>query len=261
MKKSMIAAVVAATAFAATANAGYFTIASATVGGTSLTTPTGTYAATQASANFNVTASNITQAGATGVGFGAGTALNTTLLTAGQTSSIATAIGAVQGELRYFGFDSGGGAPAYFGFAYVATGGENFSWSFAGASAANAANGVFASADTGYSNGSGLSNGWLGTAFVGNLSGLTAGQTIIAIFAGMGVGDVIGGANVSDTTMNVRYLSYTSGAWNVVASADGASSSNLNFATYQVPVPAPVLLAGAGLVGAAALRRRMAKKA
>jgi len=245
---------------AGAANAGWFTIASATVGGTTLTTPTGTYAATQASANFNVSAGTVAQAGASGVNFAAGAAVTTTVLGAGDTSAIATAVGATAGQLRYFGFDSSGGPPAYFGFVYQAVGGENISWNFAGASGANAAQGVFASADTGYGGGTGLANGWLGTAFVGNLSGLTAGQTILAIFAGMGAGDVIGGANVSDNTMGVRYLSMVGGTWTAVASADGASSSNLNFATYQIPVPAPALLAGAGLVGAAVLRRRMAKK-
>jgi len=264
MRKSALAmAAAAAMGVMGSANAGWFMIQSATVGGTSLTTPTGTYTSGNASATFNVSAGTIAQAGATGVAFGSGAAVTTTILTSTQTSSIATAVGAAAGELRYFGFDTGGTAPGYFGFIYQAVGGESFSWNFSGADAANAANGVFASADIGYTGGTGMAQGWVGNAFVGSIGSATAGQIYLAIFAGMGAGDVIGGANVSDTSngMNVRYLSYSGSAWNVVGSANGASSSNLNFATYQVPVPAPALLAGAGLVGAAALRRRMAKKA
>jgi len=262
MRKSVLAtAAVAAMGAAGAANAGWFNIQSATAVGTTLTTPTGTYTSGNASAAFTVSAGTVASAGAGSVAFGSGSALTTSVLSAGDTTAIATAVGAANGELRYFGFDTGGGAPAYFGFVYQSNAaGEQFSWNFANASAANVAQGVFASADLGYGGGSGVSNGWSGNAFFGSVVSSGGGQVFMGIFAGMQASDFIGGANVTDTAMNVRYLSFSGGSWNVVASANGATSSNLNIATYQIPVPAPVLLAGAGLVGAAALRRRMVKK-
>ena len=263
MRKSVLAmAAVAAMGTAGAANADFFTISSATVVGSTLTTPAGSYNSTQASANFTVNAGDIADAGASGVTFGLGAALTTTVLDASDTTAIATAVGATAGQLRYFGFDTGGSAPAYFGFVYVTTGTEDFTWSFANASAANVANGVFASTDLGVS-GTGGGGGWLSSTFQGTRSSAGAGEVYLAIFAGMQVDDFVGGSNVSDTSMNVRYLSFNSGtsSWDIVGFAEGASSSNLNVATYSIPVPAPVLLAGAGLIGAAALRRRMVKKA
>lgn len=262
MRKSVLGiAAVAAMGLAGAANAGWFTIQTATTVGATLTTPTGSYTSGNASAAFNLGAGTVADAGATGVSFGSGTALTTSVLGAGDTSAIAAAVGATAGQLTYFGFDTGGGAPAFFGFIYQTAGaGEQFSWNFSNASSANVANGVFASADLGYTGGTGVGNGWSGNSFFGSVTSTGAGEIYLGIFAGMQADDFIGGANVSDTTFDVRYLSHDGTNWTVAASANGATSSNLNVATYNIPVPAPVLLAGAGLIGAAALRRRMVKK-
>jgi hypothetical protein len=61
----------------------------------------------------------------------------------------------------------------------------------------------------------------------------------------------------------VQYLSRINGssAWSVLASgtATANNGSGLNSATYVIPVPAPVMLAAAGLVGGLAIRRRIVR--
>ena len=248
MKKSMFAtAVVAAVGLAATANANWFQIQSASVVGTSLTTPTGTYTSGNSSGTFNITASNVAQAGASGVSF-TGTSGNAYVLSQANANAIVTAIGLTgNGSLAYFGFDSNGATPAYFGIAFIGHGGT-VDWTMGNANIASL--GVYSSFASQFGG-----NTWE-TAGAGIAT--TAGVNYVAIFAGVSAGTQMGGGQVSDSSINVNYLTY-SGGWSAVATATGATSSSLNYATYQVPVPAPVLLAGAGLLGAAAVRRRFAK--
>jgi len=248
MKKSMFAtAVVAAVGLAATANANWFNIQAASVVGTSLTTPTGTYTSGNPSGAFNITASTVAQAGASGVSF-TGSASNAYVLSQANANAIVTAIGLTgNGSLAYFGFDTNGSTPAYFGIAFIGHGGT-VDWTMGNAHLASL--GVYSSFASQFGG-----NTWE-TAGAGIAT--TAGVNYVAIFAGVAAGSQMGGGQVSDTGINVNYLSYSSG-WSAVGTATGASSSSLNYATYQVPVPAPVLLAGAGLLGAAAVRRRFAK--
>jgi len=250
MKKSMIAAVVAATAFAATANAGWFTIQGASTTGATLTTPTGTYTSGNPSANFNITGlGSIANAGATGVTYGG--ALGVGTMTQAEADNIVGQLGITgNGTLAYFGFEGSATGPGYFGIAFI---GNGATVDFTMANANTASLGVSSS---------------FGGAFGGNTfetagAGIatTVGVNYVVTFGGTTVGSQMGAGTVSDSGLNVRYLSWNGSSWATVGSANGATSSSLNVATYSVPVPAPALLAGAGLVGAAALRRRMAKKA
>jgi hypothetical protein len=253
MKKTMIATAVVATAgFATSASAGYFVIQSASVTGSSLTTPTGTYTSGNASTAFNLSlnGASAATAGAGGIAF-TGTAGNAYSMTQSNANAVVTALGLTgNGTLGYFGFEASANGPGYFGVAFIGNG-NTIDFTFG--NAMNATLGV-------YSN--------YGATFAGNTwetagAGVAtvSGTNYVAIFAGLTSGNLLGAGTVSDTSFNVRYLDYNGASWATVASADGVSSSSLNVATYAVPVPAPALLAGAGLIGAAALRRRMAKKA
>jgi len=253
MKKSMIATAVVATAgLAASANAGYFTIQSAAVSGqsaTNLTTPTGSYSPGNSSAAFNLelNGASASDAGAASYTGTAGTVY--TSLTNTNATSIASAIGlSGNGTMAYFGYEDGAAGPGYFGIAFIGNG-STIDFNMGQANFALA----------------GVHTNLTGSQFVGNTwidsVSTTAGQAYVAIFANTQVGSQMGAGSVSDTSFNVRYLDFDGTSWNTVGSANSVASSSLNFATYNVPVPAPALLAGAGLVGAAALRRRMAKKA
>lgn len=69
--------------------------------------------------------------------------------------------------------------------------------------------------------------------------------------------------NSPDDGFDVQYLSRVNGsaAWSVLASgtATANNGSGLNSATYVIPVPAPMMLAAAGLVGGIAIRRRIVR--
>ncbi|MGA1516495.1 MAG: hypothetical protein ACO396_01855, partial [Phycisphaerales bacterium] len=58
---------------------------------------------------------------------------------------------------------------------------------------------------------------------------------------------------------NVKFLSYNGSAWTVDRTSSYASNGSLEFNFQVLPVPAPALLAGAGLLGATVVRRRMKK--
>jgi len=248
MKKSMIATAVVATAgLAASASAGFFSIRDASVSGasaTALSTPTGT-----GTFNLELNGASATDAGAgsyTGVANNVYTGISNT-----DANSIASAIGLAamgNGTLAYFGYEDGLAGPGYFGMAFIGNG-STVDFNMGQANYALA----------------GVHTNMIGSSFVGNTwidsFSTTAGQAYVAIFANTQLATEMGGASVSDTSFNVRYLDFDGTSWNTVGSANTVASSSLNYATYNVPVPAPALLAGAGLVGAAALRRRMAKKA
>jgi hypothetical protein len=102
-----------------------------------------------------------------------------------------------------------------------------------------------------------------GGGFTGDFA-VAANTTLVVLFGGLNVGSGFS-MNISRTAgaanFSIDYLNFDGSNYVSLAGASGATASGLNIATYSIPVPAPALLAGAGLVGAAALRRRMAKKA
>jgi len=250
MKKSMIAATVVATAFAASANAGWFNIVNQTGNGT------GTLPASGSQMDVN----NISSAVITTPGTNT---LQT--LSSAQFSAIETLIGGgslANDTVHYFGMENAAAGPAYFGIYYKATAGIslqiNLDSDYGNPDGVGAYSAVY----------DGSTYSAVGSYAFGVFSStspitLSAGETMIAVFAGLMPGSAISGSiNASSGgTFGINYLTYNGSAYASMGSQTGASSSNLNIATYAIPVPAPALLAGAGLVGAAALRRRMVKKA
>jgi hypothetical protein len=250
MKKSMIAAAVVATAFAATANAGWFTITNNTGNGTG-TLPT-------SGSQMDVANTALAQPG------------TDTLQTfsAGDFGSVATLIGLsslASDTIHYFGMENTVGGPAFFGFAYKATASISLNVNLDSTWGNPDGSGAI----------SGLYNGTNGPSAVGAYAGgvfsstspvtLVSGDEMIVVFGNLYAGSAISGSISrsagSSGTFGINYLSYNGSSYVSLGSQTGATASNLNIATYAVPVPAPALLAGAGLVGAAALRRRMTKKA
>ena len=254
MRKSMFATAVVATAgLAASANAGFWSISGANyINGTTT----------------NLSVSSLANSSYTGIsGFG-GSANTETLLSAGDVTTILTGVGVTlaSNTLTYFGFDGAvGPALGYFGVAFKNTSGSNYYFNMQGGSqAAGGSQGVLITDLSGQVGGGQWANTF-GSPFT-----VASGSTFLVVFGGLAVGTSFqyqaesmatasGGAG--GASFAIDYLSFNGSAYASAASASTATASGLNTALYQIPVPAPVLLAGAGLVGAAALRRRMTKKA
>jgi hypothetical protein len=168
--------------------------------------------------------------------------------------------------LTYFGLNNQSSPNSgSFGVAFRAVGGSMRLTFTAGPDSGVGSQGVLSSLATTTNSGDGnFDEGSFGGTF-----NVAANQTLVVIFGGLANGasftlDVTR-IDTGSTLENfdVSYLNYNSvsDSWNQVAGASEATKSGLNTAAYVVPVPAPMLLAGAGLIGAAALRRRMVKKA
>ena len=245
MRKSMIATAVVATAgLAASANAGYFQITNAQMDGSNISGGSFTL---EAPTNGSWTASGVAES-VTPMSAGNVTSLGTIGLTGSLANNVFT----------YFSFDVGG--LGYFGAAFKNTSGAavTFDVNFSRLNQATEGVDVTGATSSGtYSSGSGLGT-WANSALTVN-----NGSTFLVVFGGLAVNNSppVQGVVNFQAASTVAYLNHTGGTnWSNAATANGLTS-NMQFAVYQVPVPAPVLLAGAGLVGAAALRRRMAKKA
>jgi len=252
MKKSMIlAAAVVAAGLGTSANATFFRIVDAGSNGNGqlgdFTLQTNTVASVMTGGGTDITTAG------SGVRFLDGTAVNDIV------SMVNGALGAVTStpRLTYFGMNNGGN-DGYFAVVFQNDGTAR-DWSVNIGQAAAAGKGVFVGTE-GYTS-TAIGGGALVTTMFGSNPQLSANGVYVAIFAGMGVGAEIGGSNLSDTNFDVHYLNFGGSSYGSFASIAGAANSNINAATYSIPVPAPALLAGAGLVGAAAIRRRMAKKA
>jgi len=249
MKKSMIATAVAATAgLAASANAGYWTISGANYvnGGTN-----------------NIAVSSLENQVNTWVSSNLpGSALAETILsTTGVNNSLTNLnVTLADNTLTYFGFEDAASGPGFFGIALKNTSGSAYYLNMtAGSQAANGSEGVITS-----HSGTIVGSSWASSATIAD------GETMLVMFGGLNAGQsfqfqtesmLSDGVSSGGAAFAVSYLNWNGSAYSEVASAATATSSGLNTALYAVPVPAPALLAGAGLVGAAALRRRMAKKA
>jgi len=245
MRKSMIATAVVATAgLAASANAGYFQVTNAQAfGGTT---------------NGNIGTGSF-ELGAVGNSgwVASGVAQSVTPMSGGNLTTLTTIglVGALANDtLTYFSFHNSG--LGYFGVAFKATSSITFDVNFAQLN--QASEGVDVTG--GSSNGTYSTSG--GGTWANSSMTVSNGSTFIAVFGGLTVNNTpaITGVVNFGAAQNISYLSHDGTNWTSLGSGNG-TTSNMQFAVYQVPVPAPVLLAGAGLVGAAALRRRMAKKA
>ena len=252
MKKSMIAAAVVATAFAASANAGWFSISNATSNGTG-TLPTSGSVLDVANTTISQPGSDINN--------------QMTQADAAAVFSLIGGSGLASDTIHYFGMESSAGGPGFFGFLFKATDQVSLNVNLFNNFGSTPGSGVLTAVST--DNFASVAGQW-GTYAGGQFSStspltINAGEEVFAIFANLAAGAEVSGsiARLSGnlTNFGVNYLSYDGSNYVSAGSATGATGSNLNIAAYTIPVPAPALLAGAGLVGAAALRRRMAKKA
>jgi len=252
MKKSMLAATVVATAFAASANAGWFTISSASSNGTGTLPTTGSTLAVATTA--------ISQPGTD----------TNVLMSQADAASVFSAIGGgslASDTIHYFGMETTAGGPGFFGFLFKASQTISLNVNLFNNFGSSAGSGVLTAVST---DNFGTIAGQWGTYASGQFSStspitINAGEEVFAIFGNLAAGAEVSGSisrNAGNlANFGVNYLSFNGSNYVSAGSATGATASNLNIAAYAVPVPAPALLAGAGLVGAAALRRRMAKKA
>lgn len=241
MRKSMIATTVVATAgLAATANAGWFQITNAQIDGGNI--GSGSMTLTSA-ANAGWTPSGVAQS-VTPMSAGNVTTLSTIGLTGSLTAN----------TLTYFSFENSG--LGYFGVAFKNTSGSVVSLdiNFSRLNQASEGVDVIGATSSGtYNSGTGQGTWANGALAINN------GSTFLVVFGGLTVNNSPAIQGVVNFTANtsVEYLSHGGGTtWSVTGSGSGLTS-NMQFAVYQVPVPAPALLAGVGLLGAAAARRRL----
>ena len=242
MKKSLIGlGVIAAMAVGGAANAGYFNIqdGEAPVG-------TGTFTGliqTGTSASVGVTMSTLTLSGINSLAQPSADNVATALLGSGFASQT--------GTLVYFGVKEND--LGYFGVLFI---GHGASFSLSVQNASPPGNGVYRSEGPTFPAGESL-NPTSGDYFWSRtVAG--SGQAYLWLFTELDHKATIGGdAQAYDSSMTVQYMTYSGGSWSIADSRSGVASSALNMATFIVPVPAPALLAGLGLAGALALRRRM----
>ena len=242
MKKSLIGlGVVAAMAVGGAANAGYFNIqgGQAPIGDDTFS------GLIQTGTNASI--------GALDVSALTGSGLNSAGISQVEANGVATAMGiSANGTLAYFGVKDGD--KGYFGVMFIGNG-SNFLLGINNASPPG--KGVYSSSGVGGFGSETLSGG---TYTWNNGAPTVNGQVYLWLFTELDHQASIGGnGNAFDSDLTVKYMTFSGGAWSSANTAGpaGISSSALNIATFIVPVPAPALLAGLGLAGALALRRRM----
>lgn len=162
-------------------------------------------------------------------------------------------VGLAVDTLTYFGWVDSQGR-GYLGVAYLNAKGSTFDAFLAGNNWAGGERGLYST------NALGL----VGDGSAGSIS-INSGRTFLMVMGGYPKNspEVTLNFNSFSGDFGVQYLSQVngSGAWSTVASGTATESegSGMNTATYVIPVPAPVMLAGAGLIGGLAIRRRMAR--
>jgi len=248
MKKSLIGlGVVAAMAVGGAANA-------AVTGAFSITGGEG-YAGPTLVGSFNgvIDAGSGSSAGIADLGALSAAGINT--LAGGTANAVRSALGlgdaSNNGTLVYFGLQNGPNGLGYFGILFIGSG-NNFALDID--NAIPPSTGVYH--DT--ASGTHTMDGTTYRFSAQGQQGIAAGASYLWLFTELPGGAQLGGdAEARDGNYTVRYMSYTGGAWTTAGSIAGVATSYMNVATFIIPVPAPALLAGLGLAGALALRRRM----
>jgi hypothetical protein len=245
MRKTLMGlGVIAAMAMAGSASAWTWSISGATAGGSS---PGGGTFDIRAQVN-NYFASNF------GPGGNPQGAANLNQLDA---SNILTNLGVTLASdtLTYFSFVDAAGR-GYMAAAYLNSKGSNFEAFVSGNNWLGGSQGLFSTHSLAIVGG--------GSAGVVTIQ---SGRTFLMVMGGYESGAAQITMNFNSEPNNggfgVNYLSYNYGtsSYGVLASGSATESqgSGMNVAVYTVPVPAPMMLAGLGIVGGIALRRRLAK--
>jgi hypothetical protein len=245
MKKSLIGlGVIAAMAVGGAANASYWTITNAQI-------DDGTTTQSVGGGTFTLGAA------ALGGWVGGGAAEQSQALAGANLTAVTGLIGSslADNTLTYFSFYSG--SLGYFGVAFKnthATSAKVLDFDFTRLN--QATEGVYVAGAT--NNGT-YNPSSAGGRFSFDAITVNAGSTLYVVMGGFvdqNNPSLQGTVNFNEATA-VSYLSYNGGSYTSTASASGALTSNMQFAVFTIPVPAPALLAGLGLAGALALRRRM----
>lgn len=174
-------------------------------------------------------------------------------LTQGEAGDIIAAVGLSLSSktLTYFGWADSAGL-GYMAIALHNTSASAFTARIYGMNWLSGSAGLFATNSldvTGYGSTSTIS--------------VAAGETFLMVMGGYvsGSPQITFNLNTANGPFGVEYLTYDYGAaaYEVRASGGGnqTAGSGMNVATYTVPVPAPMVLAGLGLLGGALLRRRV----
>jgi len=238
MKKSLMSlGVVAAMAVGGAANAAFWSITNAQIGASPVT----------GGPSFTIGAA----ANTSWVGGGDAGERNT--LDGANLASVQALFTPAANTLTYFSFYKN--SVGFFGVAYSNTTAGNVGLMVDFTGLNQATEGVYVAGGTG---GTYDANFGLGK-FSGGVT-VAAGETLYIVlggFADQNNPDLQGNVQFNSATA-VSYLSYNhaGGVYSQVASGNGLTS-NMQFAVFTIPVPAPALLAGLGLAGALALRRRM----
>lgn len=166
--------------------------------------------------------------------------------------------------LSYFGFYQG--SLGYFGIAFKNDTGSAISFDANFSRTNQALKGVQVAGNSAANNGNYDGAGNLGNGTWSGLMTVAAGDTFYAVIGGfagnfpmpLALSGVVDFGGVSRSVQYLSHDRFAPGTYDVAGSGSGFTS-NMQFAVFNIPVPAPALLAAAGLVGAAAVRRRMSR--
>lgn len=261
MKTGIVIATVVAGSVAGSASAGLWNVANAAANG-SPSPPNPFTINDVASLSLNDGIGNIDMSGNAANNVVQNVALESVLLGLGGGAMSASAGTAL---VSFFGLHNTNDGLDYFGFVIDNQSGASLSLNLSSSFFTTGANGAISSNtnvlsafnDPVYGPGHYVDTGMGGTTSfsVGN------GQADYFLFAGVGFGDVVamGGAVApSNSIVAVQWLTTNYAvAYSDTTTGLGGANVELGLVTNNVPVPAPVLLGGAGLLGAIAARRRM----
>lgn len=251
MKTGIVIATVVATSLAGTASAGLWNVANAAANG-SPSPPNPFTVNDVASIALNDGVGNINMSA---------NAANTVVQNANLTSVLlglgggAMSASAGTALISFFGLHNTNDGLDYFGFVFDNQTGSAITLNLTSAFYTSGSNGAISNnANTMTASGSGYTVDTTGFS-------VGAGSADYFLFAGVGIGDQVamGGSvapNSSIVTVNWLTTNYAV-AFSDVTTGIGGANIELGLVTNNVPVPAPLLLGGAGLAGAMAVRRRM----
>jgi len=251
MKTGIVIATVVATSLAGTASAGLWNVANAAANG-SPSPPNPFTVNDVASIALNDGVGNINMSANAANTVVQNSNLTSVLLGLGGGAMSASAGTAL---ISFFGLHNTNDGLDYFGFVLDNQTGSAVSLNLTSAFYTSGANGAISNnANTMSVSGSGYTVDTTGFS-------VGAGSADYFLFAGVGIGDQVamgGSVSPNSSIVAVQWLTTNYAvAYSDTTTGVGGANIELGLVTNNVPVPAPLLLGGAGLAGAMAVRRRM----
>lgn len=261
MKTGIVIATVVATSLAGTASAGLWNVANAAANG-SPSPPNPFTVNDVASIALNDGVGNIIMSANAANNVVQNVALESVLLGLGGGAMSASAGTAL---ISFFGIHNTNDGLDYFGFVIDNQTSSSMSLNLSSSFFTTGSNGAISSNTNVLSafNDPVYGPGYFVDTFLGGTTTFSVGvgQADYFLFAGVGYGDVVamGGAVApSNAIATVQWLTTNYAvAYSDTTTGLGGANVELGLVTNNVPVPAPLLLGGAGLAGAMAVRRRM----